>query len=422
MRIAILNTNDTGGGAAIASIRLAEGLIERGHEIDFISMTSSGQFEFVKPLAIKIHTRLRAKLNFLFERINFLFFEKNKSVRFAFSPGKFGFPVSDMKDLRSYDIIHLHWVNFGFLSIHQIGKILALKTPVVWTLHDMWPMTGGCHHSGDCNHYEGDCGNCVKYLAHPSPNDFSNQRMLAKKASFQDTSHLTIVGCSEWIADRARKSSLFKGLNINAIPNPIDLSVFRPLSIKKSEMGLENHKIYIVFVAVKVSVIWKGFYLFKKAVQLLEQQLSDDQRQNIEIIIIGESKPTNFSDFKLKTHLIGPVSSPQVLNKWYNVSDLFVSSSIQENLPNTIIEAMSVGKPCVAFEVGGIPEIIEHKKSGYLAIKESSEDLAKGMKWVIDHLKTEPFSENCQKNATEKFSKKVSINQYLNLYNSLLTS
>jgi glycosyltransferase involved in cell wall biosynthesis len=416
MKIALLNTDDSSGGAAIACIRLAETLITKGHQVTMFSLQSEGDHAFVKPIVNSFWTKNKAKLNFILERLYFLFFEKNKAVRFAFSPGNFGFDITQIFDLKDYDIIHIHWVNFGFLSISDLGKLFSLKKPLVWTLHDMWAFTGGCHHSGDCENYQENCGNCVPYLKNPSQNDLSFLQLNKKKEAYQNFP-ITVVGCSEWIAKRAAKSTVFREKKIVAIPNPLDLEIFKPTKVKRTEFGLEKNKKYILIAAMKVTVIWKGFSLLKESLKILFSLLEDSEKQELELLVAGDANPVDFEDIPFKTNLLGRINSPKEMNKIYNLADVFVSSSIQENLPNTIMEAMATGTPCVAFGVGGIPEMIQHKSSGYLAEPKNSEDLAEGIRFILTNPEIEKFKNSNETFVKKHYSKEVVAKKYLAVYN-----
>ena len=418
MKIALLNTDDSSGGAAIACIRLAETLIAKGHKVKMFTLNSNGKHSFVEPLVKSFWTKSIAKINFVLERLYFLFFEKNKSIRFAFSPANFGFDITQSFDFKDFDIIHIHWINFGFLSINDLEKLFSLKKPVVWTLHDMWAFTGGCHHSGDCENYQEHCGYCVSYLKNPSQNDLSFLQLAKKKEVYQDFP-ITVVGCSEWIANRAAKSTVFREKKVVAIPNPLDLETFKPTKVEKEEFGLEKNKKYILIAAMKVTVIWKGFSLLKESLKILYSLLEDSEKEEIEILVAGDANPLDFEDIPFKTNLLGKINSSQEMNKVYNLAEVFVSSSIQENLPNTIMEAMATGTPCVAFGVGGIPEMIEHKKTGYLAEPKNSEDLAEGIRFVLKN-NSAKIKIDCIQKIVSSYSKEVVAKLYLDIYESLI--
>ena len=420
MKIALINTDDFTGGAAVACIRLAQSLALEGIEVDILTMNESGKNILVQTIGKGYFYRLKAKLNFYFERLYFYFFEKNKQVRFAFSPANFGFDITSKINFNKYDVIHLHWVNFGFFSLNSIEKLFKINKPIVWTMHDMWPFTGGCHHSGDCLNFETGCGNCSTYLRKPAPNDISFQQFKRKKEIYESTQNLTFVGCSQWISNRAKNSFALKKASVFDIPNPIDLSIFNEIKVSKSYLNIETHKKVILFAAMKVSVIWKGFYLLKEAFIHLKSILNEEDSTNIELVVAGDANPEDFIDFPFKCHLVGRINSPEEMNKIYNIADIFVSSSIQENLPNTIMEAMATGTPCVGFSVGGIPEMIDHKENGYVANPLDAMDLAVGMDWCLQNDIYKSLSFKAKTKAKDFYDQAIVASKYKNLYLDLM--
>lgn len=419
------------GGAAIACLRLLKTLNQtEGIKAIMLVQEKKRDYPNVKAIA---ETWLQKKLafeRFVRERLYFKFQEKNKEIRFAFSPANSGIDISEHPLVQEADIIHLHWINFGFLSLKSLEKLFALNKPIVWTLHDMWAFTGGCHHSGDCENYQFSCGNCLQYLNNPSPNDLSNKVWQRKNAILNHSLRLrskhdiTIIGCSQWLSNRAKKSSLLKDFLVKSIPNPLDTNLFSPQ--KKAEarikLGLPIDKKLILFVAAKVSVIWKGFSYFQEALEILKTQ--HIHHQEIELVILGESDVEIIQKLPFKVHSLGRISDVNQIVSVYSAADVYVTSSIQENLPNTIMEAMACGTPAVGFEVGGIPEMIESYKNemppnGFLAKYKSAESLAKGMKWVLFDANYDELSKNARQKVMDNYSEKVVLEQYLKVYRGM---
>jgi glycosyltransferase involved in cell wall biosynthesis len=431
LKILLINTDDAMGGAAIACLRLLKTLNQtEGIKAIMLVQEKKRDYPNVKAIA---ETWLQKKLafeRFVRERLYFKFQEKNKEIRFAFSPANSGIDISEHPLVQEADIIHLHWINFGFLSLKSLEKLFALNKPIVWTLHDMWAFTGGCHHSGDCENYQFSCGNCLQYLNNPSPNDLSNKVWQRKNAILNHSLRLrskhdiTIIGCSQWLSNRAKKSSLLKDFLVKSIPNPLDTNLFSPQ--KKAEarikLGLPIDKKLILFVAAKVSVIWKGFSYFQEALEILKTQ--HIHHQEIELVILGESDVEIIQKLPFKVHSLGRISDVNQIVSVYSAADVYVTSSIQENLPNTIMEAMACGTPAVGFEVGGIPEMIESYKNemppnGFLAKYKSAESLAKGMKWVLFDANYDELSKNARQKVMDNYSEKVVLEQYLKVYRGM---
>jgi glycosyltransferase involved in cell wall biosynthesis len=431
LKILLINTDDAMGGAAIACLRLLKTLNQtEGIKAIMLVQEKKRDYPNVKAIA---ETWLQKKLafeRFVRERLYFKFQEKNKEIRFAFSPANSGIDISEHPLVQEADIIHLHWINFGFLSLKSLEKLFALNKPIVWTLHDMWAFTGGCHHSGDCENYQFSCGNCLQYLNNPSPNDLSNKVWQRKNAilnyslRLRSKHDITIIGCSQWLSNRAKKSSLLKDFLVKSIPNPLDTNLFSPQ--KKAEarikLGLPIDKKLILFVAAKVSVIWKGFSYFQEALEILKTQ--HIHHQEIELVILGESDVEIIQKLPFKVHSLGRISDVNQIVSVYSAADVYVTSSIQENLPNTIMEAMACGTPAVGFEVGGIPEMIESYKNemppnGFLAKYKSAESLAKGMKWVLFDANYDELSKNARQKVMDNYSEKVVLEQYLKVYRGM---
>jgi glycosyltransferase involved in cell wall biosynthesis len=337
LKVLLLNTDDFTGGAAIACRRLLKAL--RTHTDVKAKMlvqeSKSGQ-EGVIQLNNSWFTKKMAFLRFVLERLYFLFYEKNKAVRFAFNPAKFGIDITDNQTFKEFDIIHLHWINFGFLSIDSIKKLAQTDKPIVWTLHDMWAFTGGCHHSRECENYQKTCGNCEQFLKNPSPTDLSNQIWQEKMAVFSKA-NLTIITCSEWLGNRARKSSLFQNVRVEAIPNPIDIQIFKPIdkTVSRKEFNLDENKKYILFAAMRLDAVGKGFTYFAEALSMFDVRLSkfvnpniEHRTTDIEIIVFGQAQASDFEILPFKVNILGQLSDLETIAHAYSAASVFVIHGI----------------------------------------------------------------------------------------------
>ena len=433
MKITILSTFDNFGGAAIAASRLNKALNNNGLSSNMLVQDKKGNLANVETIAPNWFQKKMAFLRFALDRYQFAFYEKNKEVRFIFSQAKIGVDVRNHPLIQQSDIIHLHWVNFGFLSLNSLEKLFKTNKPIVWTLHDMWAFTGGCHYSRECTNYERNCGNCVPFLKNPSENDLSNQVWERKKEIFSKA-NFTIITCSEWLAQKARESSLLTNKTIISIPNPIDTNVFRPIekSVARAYFNLSPNKKYILFGVVKISDERKGFTYFAEALSILNTLLSvssqatdsmstlsvKTQTTTIEIIIFGQAQAADFEGLPFKINILGKLSDVETIATAYSAATVFVSPSIEDNLPNTIMESMACGTPVVGFEVGGIPEMIGHQKSGYLAQYKSAEDLAEGIFWTLFEADYQEISKNSRQKVLDNYSEEVVSEKYRKVYES----
>ncbi|MEA5401747.1 glycosyltransferase family 4 protein [Arcicella sp. DC2W] len=420
MKITILSTFDTFGGASIAAFRLNKALNDNGLDSKMLVQDKKGKAPNVETIATNWFLKKVALARFAFDRYQFAFYEKSKAVRFIFSQAKIGVDISQNTLIQNTDIIHLHWINFGFLSLDSIQKLIATQKPIVWTLHDMWVFTGGCHYSRDCTHYQQSCGNCTEFLKNPSSTDLSNQVWKAKKTIFQNA-NITIVACSNWLAEKAKTSTLLEGKKIVSIPNPIDTSLFKPTekAIAQQHFQLDNNKRYILFAAAKISDIRKGFIYFKEALEILKKEYSVDNKE-VELIIFGQANANDFENLPFKVNVLGKLSDLSEIALAYSSASVFVVSSLEDNLPNTIMESLACGTPVVGFETGGIPEMIGHQKNGYLATFKSAEELAKGIFWTLFQADYQSLCQNSRQKALNNYAEEVVAKQYQALYESLL--
>jgi glycosyltransferase involved in cell wall biosynthesis len=422
MKITILSTFDNFGGASIAASRLNKALNTNGLSSNMLVQDKNGNLPNVETIAPNWFQKKIALLRFALDRLQFTFYEKNKDVRFIFSQAKIGVDVSNHPLIQQSDIIHLHWINFGFLSIDSLGKLFKTNKPIVWTLHDMWAFTGGCHYGRECTNYEKSCGNCEQFLKNSSENDLSYQIWERKKVIFSNA-NLTIVTCSEWLAQKARESSLLEDKMIISIPNPIDTYAFRPIEkeVARDYFKLSPNKKYILFGAVRISDVRKGFAYFSEALLMLNVHLLNLEAQilNIEIIIFGQAQTPDFDGLPFKVNILGKLSDLETIAKTYSAATVFVSPSIEDNLPNTIMESMACGTPVVGFDVGGIPEMIDHKSNGYVAKYKSAEDLAKGIYWTLFDSDYQALVSNSRQKVLDNYSEKAVAEKYKKVYWSL---
>lgn len=351
LNIVLLSYADQDGGAAIACGRLAKALKSAGHRVTWLVEKREGHPVATQLLGKKSGSWLR----FVFERLYFWLFEKNPELRFLFNPGVFGRDLHRHPVVQQADIVHLHWVNFGFLGISHIQQLLALGKPVFWTLHDMWAFTGGCHHSGTCLNYEIACGNC-DFLKQPGPRDLSH-RLLEKKIKAFDAPNLYPVTCSHWLLEKLQRSRVMQQRKAIAIPNPLDLSLFFPRdkAEAKKDLGLDPQKKYLLFAAARLDAPKKGWKELLRALDWYQSLYPEDQ---VELLLMGQIKNGDaLHGLGLPYHSLGHLNPNQVV-AYYQAADAYVHPSLEENLPNTIMEAMACGTPCVGFAVGGIPEMI----------------------------------------------------------------
>jgi glycosyltransferase involved in cell wall biosynthesis len=411
MNILILNTSERTGGAAIAANRLMHALNKAGHEVKMLVRDKQTNDANV----VSINTSwFKKKLNFIrfaYERwVIFIHNGFNRKELFTVSIANTGTNISKHPLVQEADIIHLHWINQGFLSLKNIRQLMQTGNPIVWTMHDMWACTGGCHYAGECKKNETECGSC-SLLKSSAKHDLSHKtwkkkRFLAKGIHF--------VGCSRWIANCAKESALLRTTAITSIPNPIDVELFKPQDkmVVRQKFNLPANKKLILFAAAKLSDWRKGISYFVEACGCLQSQPHAGQPEVV--LMGGQIDEQLLCQIPLKTHHLGYLHTPADIVAAYAACDVFVTASLSDNLPNTIMEAMACGTPCVGFDVGGIPEMIDHKQNGYVAEYKSAEDLADGIAWCLDN--SDNSATQARRKVTACYAEDVVAKQYENLY------
>ena len=406
MNVLIINTSDINGGAAIAAYRLLNALKYSDVNVKMMVREKLSNDSDV----LNIGNNLINKFNFYHERGEiFLYNGLSRKNLFEVSTAKKGISITETEEFKQADVIHIHWINQGMLSLNEIKKILSSRKKVVWTMHDMWAFTGICHYAGDCNFYTHGCGNCP-LLRHPSKYDLS-RTSYRKKTSTYSKGEINFVACSNWLKEMAIKSPLTLGHHVTSIPNPIDTEVYRPLNKNeiRDKLNLPIDKKIILFAAVKASDKRKGLDYLIEASNLLK-----NYSEEILFLIAGNRSEEIENKFTLPVKSMGYVS-PKDMPLLYNAADLFVSPSLQDNLPNTIMESMSCGTPCIGFNIGGIPQMIDHQTNGYVSEYRNSKDLAEGILWSLFETNTN-LGQNARKKVIENYSNEIIAKQYIEIY------
>ena len=316
-------------------------------------------------------------------------------------------------------MLHIHWTNAGFLSIENLKQLVNTGKPVVWTLHDMWAFTGGCHYSGECGHFTNHCGNCWM-LRYSGDNDLSFDGWVKKKDLFILAKKMVFVTCSHWLARLAKTSSLLKNCRIETIPNPIDTEVFstKDKIASRRKWNINPIPKVILFGAANIIDWRKGIAYLVEALNNLK--FNYPEVENIEIVIFGKNKSFDIKLLPFKVHELGIINSQNDLAEIYSLADVFVTPAIEDNLPNTVMESLACGTPVVAFNTGGIPDMVVHKENGYLASYKSTADFAAGINYILTSDRKEELSANARKKVLDNFSNEIVSSKYIAVYQSIL--
>ncbi|MEX2411860.1 MAG: glycosyltransferase, partial [Candidatus Paceibacterota bacterium] len=353
MKVLFANARDIIGGAAIAAYRLHKGMQENGYDSNMlVDIKASSDDSIIGPKSKfdELKQKLRSKIDYLPQRLQRSNDGLSRSLSFV--------PGPNLKKINKFDrdVVHLHWINNGFLSIEQLPKI---KGPVVWTLHDMWPFCGAEHYTADNQYYK------KGYAS--SDNLLDKWVWRRKNEVYSKIENLTIVTPSNWLAECARESLLLGSRRVEVIGNGIDTNFFKPKNIEelRSKYEIPLDKKIVLFSGYKgVEDPRKGFKHLIKALRFKEK---NENINDIELVIIGSDRSDELDALNIKSHFMGMINDSNVMRDLYALSDLFVLPSKEDNLPNTVLEAMSCGTPVVAFNIGGVPDMVDHKENGYLA-------------------------------------------------------
>jgi glycosyltransferase involved in cell wall biosynthesis len=414
LKVLLLSTCDIRGGAARAAYRLHQGL--RSLSIDsrmFVQEKSSDDWTVIAPQS-RIQMGI-AKTRATIDSLPLRFYRQFDNYG-AFFPQWLPDNLPNKIQSIHPDILNLHWISGGFVQIETLKKF---KEPIVLTLHDMWALTGGCHYSQDCDRYTISCGNCPQLHSHRD-DDISRWVWNRKAKAWKDLD-FAIVTPSQWLANVAKTSSLVGDHPIHVIPNGIDLEIYRPIDPKFARylFKLPQDKHLILFGAMRAtSDPRKGWQFLQPTLQLLKQT---DWHDRIELVIFGASQPEQAVDFGFPCHYLGQLHDQLSLSVMYAAVDLLLVPSTQDNLPNTVMESISCGTPCVAFKIGGIPEMIQHQQQGYLGDPFDCQDLANGIDWVLnDPHRYQNLRLAARAKAEQEFNQSLQASRYQKLFQQIL--
>lgn len=414
LKIVYFNTFDAGGGAAKASTTLHRELLALGIEIYLIvhrKSLSNNNIVGLPPSKNKLlYQRILPRIMSL---IISLLYRPMEIWSLGFELDN---KVINHQKVVDADIISLSWVSW-FLGLRSIGKLLDSGKPVVWTLYDMWAFTGGCHYAAECKGYERGCGQCPQ-LRSENTNDLSSWVWKSKRKLW-NTEALTLVCPSRWLASKVKRSALFLGTRVEVIPSGVDVSLFHPMERQRCRklLDLPIERKLILFVASKgLASKRKGGDLFEKALYKLAQHHSN---KSIELVLLGQRQsPTSLE--KIFNIHFRSFHDDESLAALYSACDVLVAPSRDDNLPLTVLEAMACGTPTVAFNIGGMSEVIEDKVNGCLAKPFDCDSLAEGINYILSEKNQESMSKRAVEKIHSGFTSQQEAKKYYSLYKKLL--
>jgi len=407
--ILVVNTSQKNGGAARAAFRIFSGIRRHYSAAHYLTLTKE---DFDASITGHLRTSIRGMVTQRLaglDRIPLLLYPKRQRVTFspAFWPNPLRTPLNRFRA----KLVHLHWVGAGLLRVEELAR---LRCPVVWTLHDTWAFTGGCHYTQDCEGFKESCGRCPQ-LGSKRENDYSRLLMRRKTKVFK-TLDITVVTPSRWLAEMAKQSSLFAGKRVEVIPNGLNTDVFKPVDhqLARQYFDLPRDRPVVLFGAQWLTDPRKGGDLLRDALKHLDHPCA--------LLLFGEGILPVEDSPHISVRRLGSLSDDMSLAMVYSAADVFVCSSREDNLPNTVAEALACGTPCAAFAVNGLPDMIEHKKNGWLARPFDTADLADGIRWLTKHPQHNELRRAAREKAVSEYSLSVMSQRYMALYEDILKS
>ena len=317
----------------------------------------------------------------------------------------------DLSDCRS--IVHLHWI-VGLLDYGEFFRNLPIATPVVWTLHDMNPLTGGCHYAWECNGFIGRCTQCPQ-LARIGRRSMARTSQMLRRRTLADR-NLHIVADSHWLEAEAKKSWILESaLSFRTIHYGVDLEAFQPRKplATRRRLGIDDAATVIAFGTDRLDNKRKGFLELCAALARLSE------KENLELLTFGELGNA-LGPEGVKWQHLGVISSTEELSTLYSAADIYVMASLQEAFGQTAQEALACATPVVAFDVGGISDMVRPNQTGLLARVSDVDHLAQHISDLVLHPTTSKrLGQNGRDLMERQFSLSKQRDSYLNLYTEI---
>ena len=415
MKVTLLNHSDTLGGASVVTFRLMQALRDEGVDAQMLVLSKTSDSESVTQLC----TRRRRNRAFLSERLNiFLRNGFSKANLFKVSTATHGVSLISHPLIAEADVIAINWINQGMLSLDELEALTQLGKPIIWTMHDMWCLTGVCHHALECDNYKAQCGKCQFISNGRRKNDLSHATWLRKNEIYKN-SNIYFVPVSNWLAEKCRQSSLLADKQIEVIHNafPIDFYSTTPSSLVQG-FGIDYDKNLILMGAARLDDPIKGFEYAIEAINVFSKT-NPDMAKKCEVVFFGEIRDIQLLKRLRMPYLhLGRINDPKAIRQLYASAKVVISTSLYETLPGTLIEGQAAGCVPVSFGMGGQADIIDHKVTGYIAEYKSPESIAEGIVWALE---TAPDREMLHNSVREKFASKVIAQRYIELFKKLLS-
>ncbi len=424
MKVALINTHGISGGAARSCYGLLKGLQTLGHDVQLLALNRHGNFASVVAYH-QCHDRGS------FDRFGARLRQYGLSAGgrgrwFSVDAPPCGLAKHPL--VANADAINLHWVA-DFVSARDLDELISLGKPVVWTLHDERPMTGGCHYTDSCRQFESTCAQCPQLQSQLW--DMARCTRRAENLVVEERRNLTIVAPSNWIARQAKSSSAFANKRIEVIAYDVDVEVFRPpdgidekRKIRKL-LRIDEEALVFMVGGASLSDKRKGFNVFEDAAQIMLRHppaAPSAGRRKVVFCSFGAAQRASSSFARSPVRYLGQAHDEQGVAQYLRACDVFVCPSLEDNLPNSVIEAMACGCPVIASKTGGLPDLIDVPDTGLLAEPGNPRSFAEAMNQIVrsDPGSLDSMRQNVLSKCRTSFARPMQAEAYERLFHDLL--
>ncbi|MBD5308539.1 MAG: glycosyltransferase [Bacteroides sp.] len=412
LKVVFISHSDVLGGAGVVTYRLMHALRRAGIDARMIVYTRLTD----DPNVASAGTRFIRGANFLSERLGiWLRNGMRRENLFKVSTATTGLPLHRHPWVKEADIIALGWINQGLLSLKGLDRLGRLGKPIVWTMHDMWCLTGICHHSYECRGYRHNCGNCQWLLGREK--DLSS-KIWKRKMELFSRIPITFVAVSNWLAERCHESRLLSSKQIEVIHNPFPADYFAPDALGRVRyIDTGNRPNKIVMCAARLDDPIKGLHYAIDALNYIASN-KPELAKTITVLFVGAlADPHALDNLKIDYYRLGRVNDPNMMRDIYTSAKVVLSTSLYETLPTTLAEGQATGCLPVTFGRGGQSDIVTHLKDGYIARYKDPESIAEGIEWALQQ---DVDRQALNESVRERFSSSAIAGQYIDLFKSLL--
>ena len=412
LTVAFLCRSDSLGGAAVVTKRLVEALRANGTDARLVVVDKRSDDEYVH---LATTSTLHRALPFYGERLEIALHNGfSRENLFKGSTASAGIDLSSHPDIVAADVVVLSWVNQGMVSLDGIRKFAQMGKPIVWIMHDMWNITGFCHHSLDCDNYTRQCGSC-KFLKGDNPKDLSQRKWLKKNTLYNDVP-ITFVAVSNWLAECARRSSLLGDKDVRVIPNAFPIDSFATTPSMPLD-GIPSDKRIITMGAARLDDPIKGLDMAVSALNIVADNHSEIAADTLAVFFGALRDESILQQLRFPYMWLGMINDSATVRQLYAHASVVISSSLFETLPGTLIEGQAAGALAVSFDRGGQADIIAHKQNGYLARFGDTDDFANGIVWALQNPADRAF---LHEQVRSRFAANAVAQQFESLFRELL--